>query len=163
MRHLFSLGMKYFPEEIITPLGVVVNLGSGNNPIPGTISLDYPAWNAEVDNLPFGDGELDGIYAFHFLEHLSGNNAIRMLVEAQRTLKVGGVLTVCVPHRLGSMAYHDLDHKSFWSEDTWKNLFKNPYYDKHREQPWKFRIRFNMIMGLNERNLALFTQLERIE
>jgi len=161
MKNLFSLGMKYLPADIITPTGIVANLGAGNSHIPGTISLDYPVWNAETDPLPFADKTLDGVYAFHFLEHLSGVNVIKLLAEMQRTLRVGGVATFCTPHRLGSMAYHDLDHKSFWCEDTFKNLFKNPYYEKNRELPWKFDIRFNMIMGLNERNLALFTQLER--
>lgn len=161
MRNLFLLGMKYLPAEIITPTGLVVNLGAGNSPIPGTISLDYPKWNAESDSLPFEDNSLDGIYAFHFLEHLSGVHVIKLLADMQRKLKIGGVATFGTPHRLGSMAYHDLDHKTFWSEDTFKNLFKNPYYDKNREQPWNFSIRFNMIMGLNERNLILFTQLQR--
>lgn len=162
MRELFELGMKYLPAEIIAPSGLVVNLGAGNSPIPGTMSLDYPGWDAEKDGLPFEDGEVDGIYAFHFLEHLSGANVIRLLSEVQRTLRVGGVATFGVPHRLGAMAFQDLDHKSFWTEDSWKTLFSNPYYEKNRERPWQLGVNFNMIMGRNERNLMLFTQLQKL-
>ena len=161
MKNLFMLGMKYLPADIITPTGLVANLGAGNSHIPGTISLDYPSWNAETDPLPFADGTLDGVYAFHFLEHLSGVHVIKLLADIQRALKVGGVATFGVPHRLGAMAYQDLDHKSFWTEETWKTLFRNSYYDKNREHPWNFDVTFNMIMGLNERNLILLTQMKK--
>ena len=161
MRKLFELGMKFLPNEIIVPTGTVLNLGCGNSHIPGTIGLDLPSWDAEQDPIPYENESVDGIYAFHFLEHLSGKDTINILAECQRVLKVGGVMTVCVPHRLGAMAFQDLDHKSFWTEESWKTLFTNGYYDKNREKPWKFDIRFNMIMGRNERNLALFTQLAK--
>lgn len=72
-------------------------------------------------------------------------------------------MTIVVPHRLGAIAFQDLDHKSFWTEESWKTLFTNPHYDKNRELPWKFDIKFNAIIGIVERNLALMTQLVRTE
>jgi SAM-dependent methyltransferase len=166
VQELFQLGMKRKLETIFEPSSVsppkqplVLNLGSGNSPMPQTVSLDYPAWNAECDPLPYDEGEVDAIYAFHFFEHLSGKHVIELLRECQRVLRRGGLLTVVIPHRLGQMAYQDLDHKSYWTEETWRVLFSNPYYNKNREEPWKFLVSFNAIVGVNERNLALCSQL----
>ncbi len=72
-------------------------------------------------------------------------------------------MNIVVPHRLSQMAYHDLDHKSFWCEETLKNLFTTTYYLKNREQRWRFRIGTNVIIGIVERNLALMTQLIKTE
>jgi SAM-dependent methyltransferase len=127
--------------------------------MPHAHNLDLPEWDGQYGLLPYGDGRVDAIYAFHFFEHLSGAQAITMLRECERVLRFGGILTTVTPHRLGSMAFHDLDHKSFWSEDTWKTLLGTPWYDKNREVPWKLRLGFNMIAGLNERNLCLMSQL----
>ena len=158
---LFLVGMKRELPEIETPTGLILNLGAGNTEMLGTVPLDYPSWDATRDPIPYGDGAVDHIFAFHFLEHLSGVDVIRVLREAQRVLRPGGTMLVVVPHRLSQMAFHDLDHKSFWCEETWRTLFSTPYYDKNRESPWKLRISFNLLAGLNERNLALFTQLVR--
>jgi len=160
---LFLLGMKRYLGELKAPSGLVYDVGCGNNPVKGAKPLDYPEWDAEVDAFPEPDGSVGGIYAFHFLEHLDGKAAIRVLREFERVLVPGGLLTVVVPHRLGSMAFQDLDHKSFWTEDSWKTLFSNPNYDKNREAPWKFEVDFNAIIGINERNLALCSQLRRVE
>lgn len=160
---LFLHGMKRELGELRDPPGAfIVDIGCGNNPHPDAARLlDYPDWDAENDRLPFADGTVDGIYAFHFLEHLRGEHVIRILRECERVLKVGGVLTIVVPHRLGSMAFHDLDHKTFWTEDTLSNLFGTPYYDKNREVPWRLYVNFLMIAGIVERNLAVFAQMTK--
>jgi len=146
---------------IIEPQGVILNLGAGNSHVFGTIALDLPQWNAEHEPIPYKKESVDGIYAFHFLEHLRGEHVIEVLRECERVLKPGGVMTIVVPHRLGAMAFQDIDHKSYFTEETWKTLFDNPHYNKNREYEWKFQVNFNLICGLNERNLALFTQLIR--
>lgn len=156
---LFMMGMKRPLGEIFFPSGVVLNLGAGNKLIiPGTIPMDYPEWDADTMPLPFEDETVDGVYAFHFLEHLQ--NPVNMLREIQRVLRPGGVLTIVVPFGSCSMALHDLDHKHFFNEDTWKTLFDQTYYDKNHEG-WKFNVTFNLIAGIVERNLALFTQMVR--
>lgn len=160
-QRFFYLGLKRDLPEIIRPNGLTVDLGAGNTPVPGAEVLDYPDWDATKDPMPYADSSLSGIFAFHFFEHLTGEEVIRVLREAERVLMPGGILTAGTPHRLGSMAYQDLDHKSFWCEDTWRVLFDNPHYDKNRETPWKFKVHFNMVAGLVERNLMLFSQLIR--
>lgn len=154
----FTLGMnRVIPEfKEIKPEHVQLNVGCGNKVIDGAHNIDYPEWDADKDPLPFKDKSIDVIHAYHFLEHVQC--PIKMLLEFQRVLKPGGFVNVVVPYYTSQMAAHDLDHKSQFCEETWRVLFGNPYYNKHRIE-WKFEIGANVIMGVVERNLALVTQL----
>jgi len=158
---LFKLGMKRDISPLIPAGEVAINLGAGKQIIQGATNFDYPEWNAEVDTIKMGDDSVDTIYAFHFLEHLTSARVIFMLHEFERVLKIGGTANIIVPHRLSQMAWHDLDHKTVFCEETWHTLFSTPYYDKNREVPWKLSIGTNVIIGVVERNLALMTQLVR--
>jgi len=158
VQELFKLGMKRDVESILEPgPGEVLNLGAGNTEYDWATPLDLPTWDAETMQIPRADESVSAIYAFHFLEHFHGKRTIEILRECERVLVPGGLLTVVVPHRLGAMAFQDLDHKCFWTEETWKTLLGNSYYDKHGE--WKLSLRFNMIAGIAERNLCLMSQL----
>ena len=164
IEQLFLLGMKRSLHTVHEHVGsdcVALNLGAGKTNIDGAINLDFPEWDATYMPLPFEDESVHTIHAYHFLEHLHGERVIQMLREFQRVLVNGGVANIVVPHRLGQMAIEDLDHKTQFCEETWRNLFRNKYYDKHRELPWQLDVGLNVIMGLNERNLALVTQLVR--
>jgi predicted SAM-dependent methyltransferase len=140
------------------PIGIVLNLGAGSKHIEGAIDLDLPDWDAEKMAIPYESESVSKIYAIHFLEHI--NNPIVMLRECQRVLKPGGVMNIGLPYYSSQGAFHDLDHKSFWCEETWRNLFGNEYYAKNHHG-WKFRLGVNLIMGLSERNVMLLTQLIR--
>ncbi len=48
-------------------------------------------------SLPLQDQTADFIYSSHFLEHLFKQDALRLLKECHRTLKIGGVVRICVP------------------------------------------------------------------
>ena len=109
--------------------------------------------------IPFRDETIDTVFAFHFLEHFAGKRTIELLREIERCLKVGGTANIVVPYYRSNMAFHDLDHKCFFTEDTFKTLFSTPYYDKNRETVWKLEINVNIIIGVAERNLCLMTQL----
>jgi ubiquinone/menaquinone biosynthesis C-methylase UbiE len=168
INEFFLLGMKReIPQlkDFSNPsrTGVCLNLGGGKQNITGYVNLDFPEWNADFDGLPFDDGTIKHIIAFHFLEHLSSARVIATLRECERVLMTGGTLNIVVPHRLSQMAYHDLDHKTFFCEETWRTLFSTPYYDKNREYEWKFEIGTNIIIGVVERNLALITQLVKYD
>lgn len=158
-QQFFKYGMD---RDVNAPLkiegDVVLNIGGGKKEIPGTVMLDLPQWNADYDRIPFQDNSVDGIHCYHFLEHIK--EPIKVLFEFQRVLRPGGIAQIVVPHYAGASYYQDLDHKHPFSEETWRNLFQNPYYTKNREG-WKFKVHFNMIMAIVERNLALFTQLVR--
>lgn len=146
----------YEPREEVT--GLTLNLGAGNKMISGATPLDLPDWDADLSEIPTRDETARKIYAIHFLEHV--RDPIRVLRECQRVLKPGGVLNVGLPYYTSQGAYHDLDHKSFWCEETWRNLFANHFYDKNHGG-WKFRIGLNLIAGIVERNTMLITQLIR--
>lgn len=133
-----------------------LNLGGGNKEIDGAVNLQFPDWNAETDKIPYPDGSIDEIHAYHFLEHI--DNVPFVLTECQRVLKEGGHMNILVPYFKGGMAFQDLDHKRFYTEDTWRILFNNQYYDKNRID-WRLKVHLNIVVGLNQKDLALFTQL----
>lgn len=163
-RRFFLLGMKRDIGELPNLMsGITLELGPGRTPV-GDYLLDFPKWNGETDPIPYPDGTFAAVYAFHFLEHLPGAAVLRVLREVERVLRPGGLFYVVVPHRLGAMAFQDIDHKCFWTEESWKTIFSNQYYDKiGGDRPWKLDTEFNLIAGVVERNLALFTVLRRME
>jgi SAM-dependent methyltransferase len=152
IQELFRLGM----DRPILPLqsmgeGLVINVGAGNKQIPGTKGVDYPDWDADSMPLPFSDGSVFGIHAYHFLEHVK--NPVAVLMEFQRVLKSGGLVNVVVPYYTSQMSAQDLDHKTRWCEETWRVLFRNPYYNKNGFI-WEFEIGTNLIIGTVERIYA---------
>ena len=58
--------------------------------------------------IPFNDDEVDGIFASHFIEHLTPQESILFLKECHRVLKPGGVLRVSVPDA-ARMREYDLE------------------------------------------------------
>jgi Methyltransferase domain len=145
-----------------TPDGNILNLGAGNKQFPWAIPLQLPEWNGEKDPIPYPNESIDAIYAFHFLEHLTAEGLYFTLGECERVLKKYAVMTICVPHRLGGIAYQDLDHKLFFTENTWRTLFENEYY-RTRSKNTDMRVKLNLIMGDSERTLVLITQLQKGE
>lgn len=158
-QELFKLGMKRDIGELKLVEGPSINLGGGDQEVPGAINFDLPGWDADHDPLPCAPGTISTVHAYHFLEHVT--DPINMLREIERILKPGGVCNIVVPYYKSQMAYHDLEHKSFWTEETWKNLFETPY--DRVDNKWYFKINFNLICGIVERNLCLVTQLEKAE
>src|SRR5215472_7325571 len=140
--------------------GLTYNLGPGNKLIKDSTPLDLPMWNAEVNQIPAPDGTVSNIYALHFLEHI--HNLFHVLRECQRVLITGGHLNVVVPYWNTEIAFSDPDHKHFFSEETWRRIFDNPYYEKDHSG-WEFRVGCNVIAGIVERNKILITQLIRTQ
>jgi hypothetical protein len=100
------------------------------------------------------------LHCYHFLEHLTGADAISFLREAERVMVPNkSVLNFAIPFYNSSGMAQDLTHRSFWCETTFDNLFKNKWYSPAGE--WKLDVHAIMIMGVVERNLALIGQLIR--
>jgi predicted SAM-dependent methyltransferase len=157
---LFNLGMMREYLDILPDVphdgkSVILNLGPGNKFIHGTIPLELPAWDAEVNDIPYLTNSVDQIHAYHFLEHVQ--NIARLLKECHRVLKPGSHMNIVVPHYSAPLAYCDLDHKRFFGSEVWKNLTKTDSYTK--DKITGFRTHFNMIIGDKEENLALISQL----
>lgn len=159
MNDVFKLAMK---REIAEPLPLVgrgLDIGAGNMLIPDTIPLSYPDWTWPIDQIPYSDGQVDHIHCYHFMEHLTGPDAIDFLFECQRVLKVGGVFQFCVPYYNSGLQAQDLTHRSAWNEETFRNLFSNSFYGTKHNGKWRFRIHFQAIIGVVERNISLIGQL----
>lgn len=164
---MVMLGLKrVVPAFRDAPEGNIrLNVGCGATVIGGTLGVDHPSnptpgilhWDADSGNpLPFDNKEVSEIHCYHFLEHCA--HPVAVLQEFQRILRPGGVLNIVVPHYSSQLAIEDLDHKFQFCEDTWKTLFNTKYYNKNQIQ-WHFTIGFNMLVGVVERNLCVFTQL----
>jgi hypothetical protein len=161
---LFTVGMDRVVPEYKVALrdNKVLNLGAGYKHIYGADNLTAETgWPAPL-LVGYEAESVDTVYALHFLEHLNKTDLLTMLREIERVLVWGGVLNVVVPWYGGQLAYQDLDHKSFWTVETWRNLLDNQYYDGSMPRNWKLKERFSIIMGLNDRNLVVVSQLEKV-
>lgn len=154
-----------------------VELGPGKRKhIPVSKRLGLPEWDARYgvatdptrpgyfekpygDCLPYESESIGEIHAYQFMEHLEGDVAVRLLRACQRVLVPGGVINLVMPYYNSAHMAQALDHKSFWSEETWHWLFGNEYYDDHEGEGWTLQVHCCFIMGVVERNLDLFTQL----
>ena len=102
---LAKLKKPLLPEEIMKSKKKL-NLGSGNNPLPGYVNVDIlperkPDIISLVDKLEFsGDNEWDLVRASHILEHFEYDQGQTVLAEWRRVLKPGGYLVVCCPDYL---------------------------------------------------------------
>lgn len=148
--------------EILIPKieGLIVGIGETGikKSEENQISIGLPEWNFPKDKIPCEDNSVRILHAYHFLEHLSGEDAIKFLIEVQRVLKIGGVLQFGIPYYNCEIAYQDLTHKSFWTESTFKTLMNNKYY-KPIDFEWGLKIQSQCIIGIVERNLMLVGQL----
>lgn len=121
---------------------VRIDLGCGNHKREGYIGFDVSdfgqehIWDARTDRLPFEDGAVDEVFASHFLEHLDGEQIIKLVNgEIHRVLKPGGQAWFVVPHKDHPKA-HTVWHKTFFTEFTFRNLleevtFHNIVTDDH--------------------------------
>lgn len=158
IQDLFKIGMaREIPELLKKYGGVQLNIGAGNYKIlENTVPIDFPDWDARIDPLPYQKDSVDVIHCYHFLEHME--KPVDILKEFERVLKVGGYANIVVPYYNSHLQAKCLDHKSMFNESTWDNLFNQYSYDNLSGE-WKLRVHTTFIMGVEEKNLALLTQL----
>lgn len=96
-----------------------LNLGCGDRPLSDWINIDaivQPGVDMVVDlnqiPWPWEDNAVDEIYTSHCLEHL--NDPVVVVQEMHRVLKVGGKVTIIVPHNQGILA-HTRTHRHQFS------------------------------------------------
>ena len=157
-----SATKKQIRDFVNPPEGLVINVGSGYKTIHGSVALDYPEWDAENQPLPYENESIAGFIAFGFLEHI--DNPAEVLSEFQRCLKNNGTVTIMVPYYNSQLQWQDLTHKKCYNEETWRCTFNNACFDKSVFQKeskwaWKFEVGINLIIGQEERNMFLLTQL----
>ena len=159
IQRFFELGMKKIISNLIEPKEPALHLGPGKYPVDGAHLLEWPSWDADTGAIPYPNEKFLTIHAYHFLEHIQF--PITILNECQRVLQPGGTMNIVVPYYNSNLAGADLDHKHKFNENTWRVLFDAEYYDK-TDIYWNFQVNVNFIMGIEERCLALFTQLVKV-
>ena len=80
-----------------------LNIGCGPNPLPGWINIDMSrapgidiVWDLRT-GLPFADATCEVIFGEHVIEHMSREDALKLLRECHRVLQAGGVLRLSTP------------------------------------------------------------------
>lgn len=161
IQDLFKIGMaREIPQLLNLNGGVQVNVGAGTyKTLHNTTPIDYPQWDANTMPLPYNSRSVDVIHCYHFLEHMS--DPVSILKEFERVLKSGGYANIVVPYYNSHLQAKCLDHKSMFNESTWDNLFNQYSYDNGSGE-WKLKVHTTFIMGVEEKNLALLTQLVKI-
>lgn len=162
IQDLFLIGMaRHIPNLLSKTGGKQINVGAGTyKTLLNSESLDYPEWDAECQNMPYEDCSVDVIHAYHFLEHL--HNPKIVLKEFERVLKFGGYANIVVPYYNSHLQAKCLDHHSMFNESTWDNLFNQYSYDNGYSK-WNLKVHTTFILGVEEKNLALLTQLIKID
>jgi hypothetical protein len=162
IQQLFKLGMKRDIPDLLEFPGKSFDIGaSGKSVAPGATPLGLPEWSFPRDKIPAESNSVATLHCYHFLEHLTGDDAIAFLREAERVMIPGNsVLNFVVPYFSSPLQAQDITHKSAWMEETFRNLFDNHYYDPAGE--WKLREHTVMIIGIVNRNLAMMGQLVKI-
>jgi SAM-dependent methyltransferase len=126
---------------------VRVELGCGTRKIPGTVGLDIvtlPGVDLVADmerGLPFRDGSVDELHAYHVLEHV--DDFLGVMGEIWRVLRDGGRAHLKVPHAASSfMTWKDPTHRRALSIATFA-YFDDTYFDGAAfsyYSPARFRI-----------------------
>lgn len=142
--------------------GECLNLGAGRKHIEDAIPLDAENGWFAGEPMPAEDCSITAIYAHHFLEHLTKDEVISVLRECERVLLPYGIINIVVPHFTSEQAHHDLDHKTTWTESTFRQLLTCPYYDGTMPRKWLLRERQTLLMGLVQRNLVVVSQLYKV-
>lgn len=85
-------------------MGKYLNLGCGTRFHPAWTNVDIVPLDSSVirhnllQPLPFAADSFDAVYHSHVLEHLSLEDAPRLLRECHRVLQPGGVIRIAVPN-----------------------------------------------------------------
>jgi predicted SAM-dependent methyltransferase len=81
-----------------------LNIGCGKKMFNHTINLNYEwypgvdlTWDITKKRLPFREGQLDGIYTEHVIEHLPPSRLPFVFGEWSRCLRSKGVMRILVP------------------------------------------------------------------
>lgn len=132
---------------------VRINIGAGVRPLEGFINQDlYPYEGVEMvfdlnKKWKIDDDSVDEYLCLHTLEHL--DDPIHFFAEVQRTLKVGGKITIEVPYGWNETAMGDPTHKRPYLASTFSSFTHarqaenswNPQHDPSRF-PYQFKINY---------------------
>ncbi|WP_320673779.1 class I SAM-dependent methyltransferase [Prochlorococcus sp. MIT 1341] len=106
-----------------------LHIGCGRSLIKGWLNTDYYGGKDimrldATKKFPFKDNEFDYIFSEHMIEHISYNDATKMLKECFRILKPGGKIRISTPdiRKIITLFNPKTEtHKSYieWSIENW--------------------------------------------
>lgn len=146
LRAIYEDWYRAIRERVPEGEGSVLELGSGagffEQFLPGVITsevFECPGVQRIVDarQLPFGSGELRGIFMTDVLHHIP--DAAAFFREAERCLRPGGVVTMVEPwvSPWSRLIYTHLHHEPFEPEiERWDFPAKGPLSDANGALPW---------------------------
>lgn len=123
-----------------------LNLGSGTaRHRAGFVNVDAnpalkPDLVATLPPIPAPDGSCEELLASHFLEHLTRDDANRLMAEAWRVLVPGGTFEIVVPYALSHGAFQDPTHRSFWVPESF-----DYYTARWRHLGYDLESRFELV------------------
>ena len=129
--------------------------------VPGAVALGRPTWVHPRNRIPAADDSVATIHAYHFLEHLSGDDVISFMREVKHGADPGekGILNFTMPlFRMQHLDTHSTT-KVRWTEET------NYQLPIQRHQLRKFRkvascsCTSRWLAGVAYRNLCVIGQL----
>lgn len=101
-----------------------LHLGCGRNVVPGWANVDAEggagviAWDLRRP-LPAADASFDYVFSEHFIEHVTRDEALRLLRECRRVLKPGGVLRTTTPDLRKLVAEYLSGRLDEWRDVAW--------------------------------------------
>ena len=116
----------------------ILDLGCGENKVPGAVGLDNVDING-VDILhdllrfpyPLNDNSFDIIYLRNVIEHFNLDKINKIMYECYRILKKDGQLFINVPHIFSIAAFTDPTHKQYFTFGSgyfWDKKYQKSYY-----------------------------------
>jgi methyltransferase family protein len=129
--------------------GLKLNLGSGQDPMPGYVNVDKfgtpdVKWDLEVFPWPWEDSSVDAVLMSHVLEHLGQTNEVffGIIKELYRVCRHGAQIHILVPHPR---------HDDFLSDPTHVRSFMPEsftFYSKAINREWERTNAANTPLGL---------------
>lgn len=84
-------------------MGIKIHLGAGPVIKPGWLNYDMNPGPGGIQHdltrpLPLADGSADYVFSEHFIEHITREQALRLLRECHRVMREGAVIRITTPN-----------------------------------------------------------------
>jgi hypothetical protein len=138
--HKMKIASTEAQNAIKAGTNIRLNLGAGNAPRPGFLSVDHCSGSSIdiVADLNSGlplipDRSVTEIYSRHTFEHIE--NLEYLLIDLARVCTNDARITIIVPHFSNTNAYSDPTHKRFFGIYSFSYYSRKPYFKRCNTLP----------------------------